>query len=224
MRWLVGLIETDKSTEAVLDLMWPSLDKGERRLSVRRAADRRTLHFLMYKADQAKVDFATIPGEVRPAAVYELLKPGRGQAGTRAILQFARDWFTDFQQITSNFNVAEDAPAPPPVDVKELWDELRGRPQQDLHFDFWRARLQSPAQRAQDPRAKALLAGRGEISAMRRAEEKRALKRQLTSGIVYHVGTTGSKLVYPRDFPGLPRKKGKTWDAIVRKGRESALR
>ena len=77
--------------------------------------------------------------------------------------------------------------------------------------------MQSPERRAQDPRAKALLAGRGEISPMRRAEEKRALKRQLTSGIVYHVGTMGSKLVYPRDFPGLPRKKGKTWDAIVRK-------
>ena len=171
------------------------LDKGERRLSVRRAADRRALHFLIHKADQAKLEFAILPEEVRPAAVYELLKPGRGQAGTRAILQFARAWFADFEQIASNFDVAEDGPAPPPVDVKELWHELRGRPQQDLHFDFWRARLQSPAQRAQDPRAKALLAGKGEISAMRRAEEKRALKRQLTSGIVYHVGTTGTKLV-----------------------------
>ena len=210
MHWLVGLIETGKSAEAVFDLLWPSLDKGERRLSVRRGVDRRALYFLIYKADQAKVEFATLPGEVCPAAVYELLNPGRGQAGTRAILQFARAWFAGFQQITSNFNVAEDAPAPPPVDVKELWDELRTRPQQDLHFDFWRARLQSP-------RAKALLAGKGEISAMRRAEEKRALQRQLTSGIVYHVGTTGSKLVYPRDFPGLPRKKGKTWDPITRK-------
>ena len=217
IRWLVGIIETDKSVEAVFDLLWPSLDKGERRLSVRRAVNRHALHFLIYKADQAKLEFATLPEEVRPAVVYELLKPGRGQAGTRAILQFARAWFADFQQIASNFNVAEDGPAPPPVDVKELWHELREKPQQDLHFDFWRARLQSPAQRAQDPRAKALLAGKGEISAMRRAEEKRALKRQLTSGIVYHVGTTGSKLVYPCDFPGLPRKKGNTWDPIVRK-------
>ena len=48
--------------------------------------------------------------------------------------------------------------------------------------------------------AKALLAGKSEINAMRRAEEKRALKRQLTSGIVYHVGTTGSKLVYRAIF------------------------
>ena len=31
------------------------------------------------------------------------------------------------------------------------------------------------------------------------------------------MGATGSKLVYPRDFPGLPRKKGKTWDPITRK-------
>ena len=32
------------------------------------------------------------------------------------------------------------------------------------------------------------------------AEEKRATQRQLTSGIVYHVGTTGSKLVYRAIF------------------------
>ncbi len=112
MRWLVGLIETDKSTEAVFDLLWPSLDKGERRLSVRRAVNRHALHFLIYKADQAKLEFATLPEEVRPAAVCELLKPGRGQAGARAILQFARAWFADSRQITYNFSVAEDAPAP----------------------------------------------------------------------------------------------------------------
>ena len=217
MRWLAGLIETEKTTEAVFDLLWPSLDKGERRLSVRRAVIWHALHFLIYKANQAKLEFAALPEEVRHAAVCELLKPGRGQAGTWAILQFARAWFADFQQIASNFNVAEDGRAPPPVDVKELWDELRDRPQQDLRFDVWRARLQSPTQRAQDPMAKALLAGKGEINAMRRAEEKRALKRQLTSGIVYHVGATGGKLVYPRDFPLLPRKNGKTWDPITRK-------
>ena len=223
MRWLVGLIDTDKSTEAVFDLLWPLLDKGERRLSVMRGAERQALHFLIYKADQAKLEFSTLSEEIRPAAVYELLKPGRGQAGTRAILQFCRAWFADFQQITPNFKVAEDAPAPPPVDGKELWHELRERPQQDLHFDFWRARLQSPAQRAQDPMAKALLAGRGEISAMRRAEEKRALKRQLTSGIVYHVGTTGSKLVYPRDSWAAPQK-GQDVGRHRAQGRESALR
>ena len=45
MRWLVGFIETDKSTEAVFDLLWPWLDKGERRLSVRRGVDRRACIF-----------------------------------------------------------------------------------------------------------------------------------------------------------------------------------
>ena len=49
MRWLVGLIETDKSTEAVLDLLWPALDKGERRLSVRRPVNRHALHFSFTK-------------------------------------------------------------------------------------------------------------------------------------------------------------------------------
>ena len=61
MRWLVGHIETDKSTEAVFDLLWPLLDKGERRLSVRRGAERHALHFLIYRADQAKLEFATLP-------------------------------------------------------------------------------------------------------------------------------------------------------------------
>ena len=68
--------------------------------------------------------------------------------------------------------------------------------------------MQTPQQR--DPVAKALLAGRTEISAMKRGEEKRALKHQLCSGIVFHVGTAGSKLAYPRDLPRLPAKKGKT--------------
>ena len=36
MRWLAGLISTEKTTEAVFDILWPWLDKGERRLSVRR--------------------------------------------------------------------------------------------------------------------------------------------------------------------------------------------
>ena len=78
MRWLVGLIETEKSTETVFDLLWPLLNKGERRLSVRRGAERHALHFLIYKADQAKLEFAILPEEIRPAAVYELLKPGQG--------------------------------------------------------------------------------------------------------------------------------------------------
>ena len=84
MRWLVGFIETDKSTEEVFDLFWPWLDKGERRLSVRRGVDRHALHFLIYKADQAKLVLSSLPEEVRPATVHEVLKPGRGQAGTRA--------------------------------------------------------------------------------------------------------------------------------------------
>ena len=117
------------------------LDKGERRLSVRRGVDQRTLHFLIYKADQAKLEFSSLPGEVRPATVYEVLKPDRGQAGTRAIAQFARALFTEVQQITSNFNVAEQTEAPPPVDVENLWEEMRRKPQKEMHFDFWRARL-----------------------------------------------------------------------------------
>ena len=95
-------------------------------------------------------------------------------------------------------------PEAPAVDVEELCQEVRDNPQQDLHFECWRAKLQTPLQR--DPVAKALLAGKTEISAMKRAEEKRAAKRQLTSSTVFHVGSTGSKLVYPCDFPELPRK------------------
>ena len=56
MRWLVGLIETDKSTEDVFDLLWPSLDKGERRLSVRRTESaRRACSRLQSRSSEAGV-------------------------------------------------------------------------------------------------------------------------------------------------------------------------
>ena len=214
MRWLVYRIRTRRPTQEVFDLLWhPMLAKGFRRLSVRRGAEQDALHALIHKADQAKLDPLGLPEELRPEAAYEVLKPGRGLAGCRAIEQFVRAWFADAQEITSNFSVAEEAEAP--VDVEELFQEVRDKSQADLHFEWWRAKLQAPQQR--DPATKAFLAGKAEISALRRAEQKCAAKRQLTNSTVFHVGSTGSKLVYPRDFPTLPRKTGKTWDHGTRK-------
>ena len=59
--------------------------------------------------------------------------------------------------------------------------------------------------------------GWSNITALKRGDEKRALKHQRIAGIVFHVGSTGSRLVYPRDFPQLSRKIGRTWDPVTRK-------
>ena len=182
------------------------------------------MSFLIYKADQAKLGLSSLPEEVRPATVHEVFKPGRGQAGAQAIVQFVRGWFAEFQQITSNFNVAEGVEAPPPVDPEDLYEELRSKPQKDLRFEFWRARLQSPTQRAKDPRARALLAGRAEISAMRREEERRESKRKLQDGIVFRVGEPGcTKLIYPDDVPSLAGKLGRTYNPLTKQNEISTV-
>ena len=213
MRCLVGVIKTDKSTGDVFDLLWPLLDRGERRLSVRRGVEQCSVSFLIYKADQAKLNLFSLPEEVRPATVHEVLKPSRGKVGAQAILQFVREWFTDFQQITSNFKLAEEVEAPPPVDPENLYKEFKSKPQNDLRFECWRARLQSPTQR--DPRARALLAGKAEISAMRREEQMHESKRRLQDGIVFRVGDC-TNLVYPDDVPKLPGKLGHTFNPLTK--------
>ena len=65
-----------------------------------------------------------------------MLKPDRGQAGAWAIAQFARAWFTEFQQIASNSNVAQETEAPPTVHVENLWEEMRCKPQKEMQLDF----------------------------------------------------------------------------------------
>ena len=47
MRCLVGVIKTDKSTEDVFDLLWPLLNRGGRRLSVRRGVEQCSVSFLI---------------------------------------------------------------------------------------------------------------------------------------------------------------------------------
>ena len=69
MRWLVGRIETHKSMQEVFDLLWPLLVKGYRRLSVRRGTEQDALDAFIYKGDQAKLDLASLPEEIRHATV-----------------------------------------------------------------------------------------------------------------------------------------------------------
>ena len=71
---------------------------------------------LIHKADQAKVDLVTLPEGVRPTALFEVLKPGRGLAGARAIGDFARAWFVGYSEITSNFEIAVEVDDSPAID------------------------------------------------------------------------------------------------------------
>ena len=93
---------------------------------MRRGEGDESLHAWIYKGDQAELDLAALPEGMRPAAAYEVLKPGRGQAGARAIARFARQaWFVGAREITSNFRVGEEEEGD--IDVEELYAELRGK-------------------------------------------------------------------------------------------------
>ena len=93
-RWTVFAVNHGElgSTVAVYDAIWEGLGTaGSRRLSVRREAGE--YWALVYKGDSAIVDLSSLSQVARPTAAYEIPKPGAGQAGSRAIVGFARAWF-----------------------------------------------------------------------------------------------------------------------------------
>ena len=110
--WRVLRIEAAISTEAAFDELWNKIgQQGYRRLSVRSGVDN-TLWALVFKGDQAKLHF-----EEPVTAVYAIAKPGGGsggQSGSRAIEQFARQWFAG--ECTSNFQIAEEEDDGPAID------------------------------------------------------------------------------------------------------------
>ena len=101
-RWTVCTVNRGglDSTAAVFDAIWGGLGAtGNRRLSARRAAGE--YWALVYKGDQAIVDLSRLSQAASPTAAYEIPKSGAGQAGSRAIVDFARAWF-EAEETTSN--------------------------------------------------------------------------------------------------------------------------
>ena len=203
MQWLVCRINTQKTTEEVFDLLWdPMLAKGHRRLSVRRGSDRDAVLALIHKADQAKVSLGDLPEEVRPVASSEILKPGRGKAGTRAIEEFARAWFKDYSQITSNFAME------PPMEVgdtdvdvpsiREVYEKVAPLSQRQYLLSIAQAKQKPPKER--NAMENAALKAKPELSALRALDKKDAKAvAEMESNDCYEA-VTGEGLHMPTDF------------------------
>lgn len=208
MLWVVCRIETHRPTEEVFDLLWvPMLAKGHRRLSVRRGSDQDAVMALIHKADQAKVDLGTLPEGVRPTALFEVLKPGRGLAGARAIEDFARAWLKDYSEITSNFEVVaqeeeEDVPT-----VEQIYRDVA--PLSNREF------LSLKAEEKLRKRRAPVVTIAPELNSLRALDRKEAkAAADLLLNPCYRPVNVEDKdfLHMPTDFFGVDDWVGETWD------------
>ena len=216
MRWLVCRIDTKESTKEVFELLrQPLLGRGHRRLSVRQGIDEKICYALLFKDDQAVLDLAALDRKVQPSAVFEILKPGKGQAGARAIAKFAEAWFTGARRVTSNFAITDEAPEEEQgAPVQEVYGQLP-KERTELHMEHWEAKRVPKKRRSawQD----SVVEGWSDIQALKRDEEHRAAKRKRTEGVVFREGIDATRLAYPRDFPRLGDKVGTTYDPRTEK-------
>ena len=84
---------------------------------------------LLFKGDQAEINLEAAPRGVRPSALYEIPKPGKGQAATRAISDFVKkSWFSGYVEATSNFKVDDQ----PPADFEKVYDDVKDVREEEL--------------------------------------------------------------------------------------------
>ena len=209
LRWSAWPLNSAATTGEAFDHMWTWLGtQGKRHLSIRRGSDN-SLWALLFKGDQAELDLATAPEEVRLAARYEITKPGSGQAATRAIANFIRGkWFCG-AETTSNFQVSHEAP----VDFGSVFESVKDMEAEEYLQHKAHTKLNSD----REPKDKALLRCSSEVQGLRRLERKRESKRKLQDGIVFRVGEPGcTKLIYPNDVPSLAGKLGRTYNPLTK--------
>jgi hypothetical protein len=98
------------------------------------------------------------------------------------------------------------------ADVKSIFDEFRTVADEDIHMETWQAKQLNKTERERCPKRKALCTGQSHLFRARALERKRELHLQKTEGIVCQPGSDGAtKLIYPRDVPGLVKKLGRTF-------------
>ena len=226
MLWLVCRIETKKTTEEIFDLLCdPMLAKGHRRLSVRRGCNKDAVLALIHKADQAKVELGALPKLVRPVASFEILKPGLGKAGARAIEDFVRAWFKDYSQITSNFAVEplekddDDVDGSPSID--EVYADMAPLSERQYLLSIAQVKQKSPNDRNSMERMK--LKAKSELSALRTIDKKEAkANAEIESNDCYQP-VTGEGLHMPTDFEGVDKWIGETWDPETKQKRSMSF-
>ena len=207
--WSAWPINSIAPTQDVFDELWGWLGKGGKRyLSVRRGTDDDSLWALLFKGDQAELDLSKAPEGVRPTALYEVPKPGHGQAAARAIASFARTaWFNGYVEATSNFC------AQPQVDFGSVYDGVK----QMTEEEYLQHKAQTKLRGKGEPEDKALLECSSEVRGLRRLEKERESKRKRQEGIVFRLGERGcTKLVYPNDVQKLAAKLGQIFNPLTK--------
>ena len=204
LRWsLLAYEGSEPAFRQQLCELWASEAKRHRRQSLVVGDERATWVFL-HKPDQQKISLEV--ANVRPLC-YAQPNPNNRHKHQQAVV----DVFGELQtaavlQTTMRLVKAEVA------DVKSIFDEFRTVADEDIHMEAWQAKQLDKAERERCPKRKALCTGQSHLFRARALERKRELHLQKTAGIVCHPGGDGAtKLIYPRDVPGLVKKIGKTF-------------
>ena len=162
-------------------------------------------YVFMHKPEQAKMNF-DFEG-VSPAAFYSMPNPNNRHMAQQAVIDvFASLVKKHVLQTTMLPEAIEVA------DVKGVYEETRSMNDEDLHMEAWQAKQLNTKERDRCPTRRALCVGQSHLFRLRALERKRAAMEQRLAGIVCRPGSPdATKLVYPRDVPGLVQKTGATW-------------
>ena len=101
------------------------------------------------------------------------------------------------------------------MDVKDVYEKTQSMTDEELHLEVWQA--MNTKERDRCTTRKALCKGQSRLFSVRALQRKRAAVEQRIAGIVCRPGAPdATKLIYPRDLPGLVQKIGETWCAKSR--------
>ena len=218
--WSAWPLDLTATTEEAFNIIWGFLGTEARYLSVRRGTDD-SLWALLFKGDQAEINLDKAPEDMRPTALYEIPKPGKGQAGTRAIAQFIREhWFSACTEATSNFQLNPK----PLIDFANVFHNVKDMSDEELLRLRASTKLAEKNDRSSGTEGHALLKCAPEIQKLRRLDKKRELQRKLQDGIVFRIDDPNcTKLVYPDDVPKLADKVGQTYNPLTKQNETVTL-
>ena len=218
--WSAWPLNPTATTEEAFDRIWEFLGTASRYLSVRRGTDD-SLWALLFKGDQAEINLDKAPEDIRPVALYEIPKPGKGQAATRAIAQFMRThWFAGYIAATSNFQLNPEAH----IDFASVFHNVKNMGEEELIQLRVQTKLAEKGDRSPGTEGHALLKCGPEIQQLRRLGKKRESQRKLQDGIVFRIDDSNcTKLVYPDDVPKLAGKVGQTYNPLTKENETVTL-
>ena len=204
LRWsLLAYKRTEPAFREQLYVVWAEEARQHCRQSLVIGDERSTWVFL-HKPDQRQIKLEI--ADVKPTC-YAQPNPNNRHRHQQAIVDvFGRLQAAAVLQTSMRLVKAEVA------DVKSLFEEFQAAADEDIHMETWQAKQLDKGEREKCPKRKALCTGQSHLFRARALERKRELHLQRTTGIVCQPGSDdATKLIYPRDVPGLVKKLGKTF-------------